>query len=324
MSAPSPPVRRTILLILAALAGLLALLAALLGSSALLLTLTGSTAFAAESMKPALPPGLEMLRRTERAFAKATSEIGVRNGFLMFFAEDAIAPPRLGHARERIVAWPAPVEPKPTTLAWEPLYGDIARSGDLGYLTGPSSYSDGEGKNHTGIYFSIWRKDDAALWHVILDAGLDTPKLAPEFASGKFRAAPATSWVSPAGEPDAGEGIESLKGADRDFFRAASASVAKAYDASLAEQARLHRDGRFPVVGRGAILADPAAAKTTMSGKGLEAGVSKAGDLGWTFGTCEWTQDGATHQGAYTHVWKRDDRGDWRIAVDVLNPAAKE
>ena len=133
---------------------------------------------AAES-KPALPPGLETLRRTERAFAKATSEIGVRNGFLMFFAEDAVSPPDVGPARQRMIGWSNPIEPRATDLVWEPLFGDIASSREMGYLTGPSSFSEPSGKKHTGVYFSIWRKNAAGLWLVVLDAGLDMPSPAP-------------------------------------------------------------------------------------------------------------------------------------------------
>jgi hypothetical protein len=123
-----------------------------------LLTSMTMPALAADSTS-ALPAGLDMIRRSERAFARATAEIGVRNGFLMFFADDAITPPDTAPARQGFLAVPAPVEFRPTDLAWEPLFGDIARSGDLGYLTGPSSFTDRSGKKHMGVYFSVWSRN---------------------------------------------------------------------------------------------------------------------------------------------------------------------
>jgi ketosteroid isomerase-like protein len=48
--------------------------------------------------------------------------------------------------------------------------------------------------------------------------------------------------------------------------------------------------------------------------------VSRAGDLGWTFGACEATVAGETTKGAYTRVWQRDDSGRWLVAVDIFNP----
>jgi ketosteroid isomerase-like protein len=289
-------------------------------SIALALGLAVAGPAAAEPAAGALPAGLEMLRRTERAFAKATSEIGVRNGFLMFFAEDAISPPDPGPARARFLSSPAPVEPRPTDLAWEPLVGDIARSTDLGYLTGPASFSGPDGTKHTGVYFSVWRRGDDGLWRVVLDAGLDMPSPAPEFADGRFRAAPPSAWTDSADAPHEGGAAADLERTEREFLAAAAASAAQAYQRFVGEHARLHRDGRHPVLGREAILAEVSKSPATVSGELRKVDVSSAGDLGWTFGTLAVAGGGQARKGAWTRVWKRDDRGRWRIAVDVLNP----
>jgi ketosteroid isomerase-like protein len=268
----------------------------------------------------ALPPGLEMLRRTERGFAKATSEIGVRNGFLTFFAEDVVMPPEVGPARAGMVGWPNPVEPRPTDLVWEPLYGDIARSMNLGYLTGPSSFTDRNGKKHTGVYFSIWRRNAEGLWRVVLDAGLDMPSAAPEFASNTFRAAQQTSWKSADTTDQSAREAESLKQAEREFFTLASTSLTRAYEQHLSEHARLHREGKHPLLGRTAILADLRAQSPTLSGEALRTEAAASGDLGWTYGPGKMTVAGKLQEGVYTHVWKRDDQGRWKIVVDLFNP----
>jgi len=266
-----------------------------------------------------MPPGLEMLRRFERGFAKATSEIGVRNGFLMFFAEDAVAPPDTGKACDGLRASPAPVEPRAWDLVWEPFFGDIAQSGDLGYLTGPSSFTGAGGRKHTGVYFSIWRRDAAGLWKVVLDAGIDMPSPAPEFASGTFRPAQSTTWRK-ATQSDAKQFAAALEQVEREFLVALDAGAKQAYQGVLAEHARMHREGSHPLVGHSAILAAVEAQPATKQGRLHKVDVAMSGDLGWTFGTCSITSADKTQTGVFTHVWKRDDAGRWRLVADILNP----
>src|SRR5206468_11920769 len=85
---------------------------------------------------------LEALVDTERAFARAATEKGIRDSFLEYFADDAIAfNPAPISAKERLRGRPA----RPFSeyeLRWEPRTGDIAASGELGWLTGPSSFID--------------------------------------------------------------------------------------------------------------------------------------------------------------------------------------
>ena len=82
----------------------------------------------------------------------------------------------------------------------------------------------------------------------------------------------------------------------------------------------MHREGKHPVLGRAAILADLGAQPATMTGEVIKADASWAGDLGWTYGTGEITVAGKAQKGVYTHVWKRDDQGRWKIVVDLFNP----
>ena len=266
-----------------------------------------------------MPRGLEMIRRTERGFAKATGEIGIRNGFSMFFTDDCIAPPDSTPVRARLLARPAPIEPRVTTLVWEPLYGDIARSVDLGYLTGPSSYQDAEGKTQHIVYFSVWRRQLDGLWRVVLDAGMDQPSLAPEFANGTFRAAPDPAWSDSLSPAAAAGATAELRQVDTAFLAALGKDAKQAYAAALAEHPRVHRDGQHPLLDRAAILAWAATQPRMLSAHVIKADASAAGDFGWTFGACEYMKEGKLQHAGYTHVWKRDARGHWRIVADLLN-----
>ncbi|MDQ3068465.1 MAG: hypothetical protein M3R55_01900 [Acidobacteriota bacterium] len=86
---------------------------------------------------------LERMIATERAFAAATREIGIRDGFLTFFTTDAVDIAPNGARLEAVNAAarlrsqpPGPVQPV-TQLTWEPRTGAISSARDLGRLTGP-------------------------------------------------------------------------------------------------------------------------------------------------------------------------------------------
>ena len=54
------------------------------------------------------------------------------------------------------------------------------------------------------------------------------------------------------------------------------------------------------------------------------AGVSQAGDLGYSIGTLEFTVDDAegnpvTRNGKYTTVWRKQEDGQWKVVSDTFN-----
>src|SRR5436190_17412004 len=90
------------------------------------------------------PQALQRMAATERAFAAATAEIGVRDGFLTFFADDAIqivsgadgSKTTIARAKDRLQTLALPKLPLASRLMWEPFTGQISADGSLGWLTG--------------------------------------------------------------------------------------------------------------------------------------------------------------------------------------------
>ena len=124
------------------------------------------------------PQALEALAAVERRFATAAREEGWRAAFLQYFAEDSIAlTPDPVSARERLKSRPR----RPFSeeeLTWEPKAGDIAASGELGWLTGPSTFIDhtaAQPKPSYGNYLSIWKKQPDGRWRVFIDLGTTVP-----------------------------------------------------------------------------------------------------------------------------------------------------
>src|SRR5687767_954118 len=120
----------------------------------------------------------------ERAFAAATKQIGVRDGFLTFFADDAIDVVPVGgglgliKAKDRLRAQPPARQPLITELIWEPRWGAISTAGDLGWLTGPYRIHSvhGTDADRHGAYFSIWRRQPDQTYKVVLDIGIATAR----------------------------------------------------------------------------------------------------------------------------------------------------
>ena len=61
-------------------------------------------------------------------------------------------------------------------LIWEPVHGEVAESGDLGYTWGNWHLSDKEkDTTYYGNYFTMWKKQSDGSWKVLLDGGNSTP-----------------------------------------------------------------------------------------------------------------------------------------------------
>ena len=146
---------------------------------------------------------LPRLVATERAFAAATGEIGVRDGFLTFFALDSVhirrdAQPMLISARTRLESQPLPHLPIPNRLMWEPYTGQVSSDGTLGWLTGGFVVMN-EGQRTVvaqGAFFSVWKRQSDGTWRVWLDEGVRLPQIWRDAAP--FRVAPDPDADAPA------------------------------------------------------------------------------------------------------------------------------
>ncbi|MCA1642615.1 MAG: hypothetical protein LC785_11835 [Acidobacteria bacterium] len=124
-----------------------------------------------------VPPALASLVEAERSFARRCGEVGVRDSFIEFFAEDGFNfTPAPTKTREAFMKRPAQTN-RTTTLNWRPAYADVSSAGDLGYTTGPVVLTDNTGRNppRYSYYFSVWRKQRDGSWKVELDLGIETP-----------------------------------------------------------------------------------------------------------------------------------------------------
>lgn len=223
-----------------------------------------------------LPSAQAELVNAERAFAKLAVERGVRESFIAYFADDGIGfAPHPQKVKETFSNSPAPATRSPITLNWAPVYGDIAQAGDLGWNTGPTVIEDTSPDKKParhGMFFSVWKKQTDGSWRVALDLGADTPAaVAPLNAPYK------TSYRASSKKPAVGVNVEGeiagLLKVEREFLAAAKASsLGQAYQSRLSDDARIHRPGVMPVVGKDALRGWLAQQTMTLSGEPINAG----------------------------------------------------
>jgi hypothetical protein len=291
-----------------------------------------------------LPPALEAMADAEREFAQRALVVGWKQAFLDFFSDAAVGydGENVGPAKDQIRANPDP--PKDHQLLWEPRYGDVSRSGELGYLTGPSRNilpSRNNGQPRHGVYASVWKRERDGTFRVVIDLGVNTPRAAT-FPPGLTRAPAANRFAG-----ELSERTPPLGTADSVLNSDLRTGAARAYRGRLAPGVRFHRPLTMPLVGEAAVLRFLATQPRYDQMDSRYAESAQAGDLGYTWGT--WSRrlppargrgavSGGAQPGApapgresarggqqrfetgfYARVWVRDRSGQWRVVLDVLN-----
>jgi ketosteroid isomerase-like protein len=275
-----------------------------------------------------LPESLTQMIEAERAFAARALVIGWKDAFLEYFAPTAVgfAEGKPGLAREQLAKNPDP--PKDLQLIWEPRYGDVAASGELGYLTGPvrnvRSSRDG-GKPRFSNYASVWKRQKDGSFKVVMDVGINTPSAVP-FAAGFTRAPHKNRFTG-----DYDDTTPPLKTADEVLNSALKTSQLRAYRPLLAEGVRFHRHNQLPIVGTQAATKWLASQRAVSSADSRFSEAARSGDLGYTWGTYTIApartvtargrgqpQTVNVQVGFYVRVWVRERSGQWKVALDVL------
>jgi ketosteroid isomerase-like protein len=275
-----------------------------------------AVAFAAQS------PAQQSLIDAERAFAKLGAEVGVRDSFIQWFADEGIGfSPQPHRMKETLMKRPPVTQPLPSILRWAPVWGGISTAGDLGWNTGPTVVEPRSGdasKIRHGLFFSVWKRQPDGQWRVVLDLGGETPKpIAPldaPFNVVNNPSPPPPDQSSPAAA------LESLMRAERELLSASNETgIGAAYRSRLAGYARIHRAGAMPIVGRASLDGWTAAQTGRLAGEPLAGDVSRSGDLGYVYGRYQHADSGRT--GYFARVWQRTAGGVWLIVVDADSPA---
>jgi ketosteroid isomerase-like protein len=292
------------------------------------LLISAASTFAQDNQ---ISPTLFSLFEAERTFAKRCGEVGIRASFIEFFADDGIAfRPHPVKYKEAVKDRPAPPNPLAYALVWEPIFGEVSASGDMGYDTGPSVFTDKTAEQpapNYGFFFSVWKKQADGNWKVALDMGTDTK--APYAGSRELKTARATPKKAASAKVNAETARANLLNVERDFLKSAQAEgMVKAFAKHLNPEARLHRHGVQPILGQEAIVQFLGKTSFLPAWEPMFAEAALSGDLGYTYGSYEMketsNQNVVAEKGYYVRVWKRAANDQWQIVADVTSPLPPE
>jgi ketosteroid isomerase-like protein len=257
---------------------------------------------------------LQEMVKTEQAFSKMAEEKNARDAFMTFIADDGLLfRPGAVNGKKWMLEHPVAPSDKKPLLAWQPSFAGMAESGDMGFTTGPWE-AKGDIKDEKpsayGHFMTVWKKQADGSWKFVVDLGISHPQ------SG----GPQAHW-EPAGKSKKAtfkpvDGTTARKSLlDRD-----QAYAVAEFAAYASPDVRLYRANSLPFIGRDAAAAELAKSKGTIMWHPISADVSQAGDLGYTHGTYEVSDDTTkvTERGSYVRIWKKEN-GVWRIVMDVTN-----
>jgi ketosteroid isomerase-like protein len=268
---------------------------------------------AAASPLGAAPANVGEVVAAERAFAAMAKARGINAAFRHFSADDAIA-----FQPDPVPARPGLDGPDgPGTLDWWPIHAGISVSGDLGFTTGPFRFEAGDHHTH-GYYFTIWRRQRDGQWRWVLDHGppmSEAPPYGPNTPVTALAAAP----PPPPGTTQGSAWAELLT-AEAALARGLAADAPAAYSAFLADQARVMRVGPQPAVGREAFDALLKSGPARIAARHLGGGVSRAGDLAYSYGRAGWERNGSEVKAYYVRIWQRRGAAGWKLVMDEIIP----
>jgi ketosteroid isomerase-like protein len=127
---------------------------------------------------------IEKIKQTDIEFSNLSKEKGMKEAFLAYLDiyGTLLRPnmmPVVGYENVKKLLEEGDTD---FTLTWEPLFGDVSSSLDLGYTYGTYTlnFNDKSGTPQTrrGTYVSIWKKQSDGKWKFVLDTG--NPGLEPK------------------------------------------------------------------------------------------------------------------------------------------------
>jgi ketosteroid isomerase-like protein len=259
---------------------------------------------------------LQKIYDTEKAFERAAAEKGVRAAFIEYLAPDGIMfRPNPVNGRE---FWKNRQE-TPAQLLWNPTFVDVSSNGALGYTTGNSIFRP-KGKDDANAYYgeyaTVWQRQPDGTYLAALDLGISHEKPATI----------ETEWKSPA---DSGKELNEKKFSAADasttFFEAATKQgLGKAYKTFLAEDARLLREGKQPILGKQNALAEFKNDKTQtfFAKRSVFVGAADMAYVSNSY-TVNDKSGKQIEKGNFLQIWKLRS-GKWQIVLDVFVPTPEK
>lgn len=265
------------------------------------------------------------LADAERAFAQMSLDVGQKEAFIeylgdwgMMFGPDPIS------AKANFANEPATQLPQSRVLYWEPYYGDTSVADDMGFNIGPWVVRETGTEKilGQGYFLSVWKRAPDRTWREYVDMGVRVPvqttdhNFGGEFESA--RAIPARSRTTSKNLSSAGDLERKLSELSK------SQGTLAAYRKMLDERTAMLRWGVGLLKGKETIadfITSSGFDRLALDLVPIDNDVSRNGDLAYSYGKYQLTSGTELKEkGYYVHVWRRDSKGEWKIAASNLAP----
>lgn len=277
----------------------------------MLASLIAAIAVAAQTPAPDAAPVVA----AERAFAADFPALGLAGSFTRWSTPDAVILTG-GEARTVTAVFegaPRTRQPGEPLIEWWPTFAGVARSGDMGFTTGPAM-RDQEGYGH---YFTVWVRQPDGQWRWVYDGGSSASPTNQPGRDSEPRLLP----VASTGAASADAAFAEVKAAETTLAEAARGDQKAAHLSVMAPEGRLYVMQLPPAEGADAFGEALAAWPASFDfGPTEGGGASQGGDMAWTYGPAQWTREGMARRGRYMRLWQKRPEG-WRLVMAQLIPA---
>ncbi|MDA0805414.1 MAG: hypothetical protein O3A23_07180 [Proteobacteria bacterium] len=272
----------------------------------------------------------QTLVQADQRFAQLTTQAGRRAAFLEFLASDSVVF-RDGPV-DALTLYSSPSFAEAASeIDWKAHYVDVSYAGDVGLSAGPLTVFNDTGTDSYGHLISIWRSSSAG-WELMADIVVNIPGfLSLDVEPNYSDTLPVIAeTANPISMTVAENTLQSLVDADELFGR--SINFRGGQRALLRyglENTRVYLPGMGPAVGAeaassvyGAFLDNQLATTNPINLNNVGAYLSSSREMGYTYGTMETDSDAAEagFRTSYMRLWRFNQEGEWRIAVEVLSP----
>jgi ketosteroid isomerase-like protein len=291
----------------------------MIGRLAISLLLLSPAPLVAAAEADARAAAVRDLVAVENAFAQLAADKDWIVAFKTYFAEDGLwFVPQPEHTQVSLAKLTP--EAAQAKVEWYPTLTDASFAGDVGFNFGPYTWSNPDPAKppRRGYFFTIWTRQSGQPFRVAIDFGAPNPVgPAPrrsDWHAVRRDAAPAAGTVA----------LDAMRTADSDLCAAIRRDgLAKGYAQYLDREAVLLREGGLRADAKE--IRRYLQGKTAICERPQDTHVAASGDLGYTYGSYSQGVDvpeDAPPAGYYVHVWRRDAKGRWHLAVDVANTAS--
>jgi ketosteroid isomerase-like protein len=316
------------------------------------LALIAGAATAASSRQP--PSPVAEVVAAERAFAARAQEVDARDAFAEHFAPDALwfAPPGpVFPALTQGPPWGTNIRWRPVDAGIARSADFGWTTGPAEYRKDKADAAP----YRWGFYTSVWMRQPDGRWKVAIDGGITTPQptmAVPDWrpdtalAEKRARQSAERDEVDAHDEDDEHDHlfdrrhavhdqdhddhhddhhghqrspeqrVQELLKADRRLAARASEHAADAFGKTLLRDARFHRDGKAPAVGRTAALGLLRDGAATYAWAPAGARVATSGEIGYSYGSGEKRTTTGAQPFHYLAIWEKRD-GHWKLGVLV-------